>query len=55
MSKKQIVLNQEVDEKLGVLCSAALKNAGIEVIDHVNALIGAIKEEPAVDPSAHES
>lgn len=43
--KRLIIIDRDTDEKLGAVCSAALKSAGIEVLPDINALINSIIDE----------
>lgn len=44
-NRRVIIIDRETDEKLGTVCSAALKSAGIEVLPDINALINSIIDE----------
>ena len=44
-NRKIIVINEEVDKMLGSICDAALKGAGMQIIQSVNSVIEAVVEE----------
>lgn len=44
-TRKILVIDKDIDEKLGSVCNAALKNAGMDVCEDVNVLIYSIVEE----------
>jgi hypothetical protein len=44
-TRKVIVIDKDIDMKLGAVCNAALKNEGLEVYEDVNTLIRSIEEE----------
>jgi hypothetical protein len=44
-NRKLIIIDKETDEKLGAVCTAALKSSGIEILPDINALINSILEE----------
>lgn len=44
-NRRLIIIDKETDEKLGAVCTAALKSSGIEVLPDINALINSILDE----------
>ncbi len=48
--RKVIVIDKETDTNLGTVCNAALKNAGMEVYQDVNAIIYAVTDEWEDEP-----
>lgn len=49
---KFIIIDKDMDEKLGVVCNAALKNAGIDILEEVNNLINSVTEEKMENENA---
>ena len=48
-ARKLIVIDEDLDAKLGAVCGAALKSSGIKMLQDVNLLIRSITEESEDD------
>ena len=44
-TRKVLVIDKEMDQHLGIVCNAALKNAGMDVYQDVNSLIYSFIDE----------
>lgn len=53
VSRKVLIVDEEIDRALALICDAALRWSGMQMLPIVNRVVGSVQEEDAIEEFFH--